>query len=109
MTDKHTAPQYSITQLNRIIEQAMVYQCACPAQVSKLLIELSLLAQYQRECLDKTPVDATVHLRIRETIASVMPEVEACLTDILTTEGWDMNTLEMPADLQKRLIDELSG
>lgn len=109
MTEKSTPTGYSVAQLNQIIEQAMVYQCACPAQVSKLLIELSLLAQYQRDCLEETSANAQVHQRIREAIAAVRPEVEACLTDILTIEGWDMGTLEMPDDLKKRMIDDLTG
>ncbi len=98
--------RFSSLQLAKILEQALLYQCACPAQVSKLLTELQQLYDYQHQCLDNTDVDVAVHRRIADTVQAITPQVEACLADILKAEGWDMDTLEMPPDLQKRLIDE---
>jgi len=98
--------RFSSEQLGKILEQAMLYQCACPAQVTRLLTEIHLLERYQQKCLDQTHTDAVVHQRIQDTLQAITPAVEACLETILHEEGWDMDSLEMPAALQKQLLDE---
>lgn len=37
----------------------------------------------------------------------MLPIAEECLAEILTLEGWNMQTLQMPAKLQKKLMDDL--
>lgn len=45
-----------------------------------------------------------VHQRIAAAVHSAHVTMEACLEDVLALEGWDRTTLEMPANLQKRLL-----
>ncbi|MFO7602268.1 MAG: hypothetical protein R6X06_00470 [Gammaproteobacteria bacterium] len=97
---------YSDAQLMHIRDQAMVYQCACPAQVCVAIDSIRSLYQQQLRCLDTTDTDRSVHERIKASAERSHAELEACLTDIIRIEGWDMATLKMPAYLQKRLIDD---
>lgn len=99
--------RFSRTQLQQILEQALIYQCACPAQVTKLVIELVQLYDYQQGCLDSTSTDSDVHRRIAGSVRTMLPIAEECLAEILTLEGWNMQTLQMPARLQKELMDDL--
>lgn len=100
--------RFSSEQLGKILEQAMLYQCACPAQVTRLLTEIHLLKRYQQTCLDQTQTDTAVHQRIYDTLQAITPTVEDCLETILCEEGWDMESLEMPEALQKQLLKEAS-
>jgi hypothetical protein len=92
---------YSREQLTWIREQAIIYQCACPAQVSKLLSEMQWLYKYQADCMNQTDVDFLVHSNIAEATKKAYPIIEQCMTDVLTLEGWDMATLTMPESLKK--------
>jgi acetyl-CoA carboxylase alpha subunit len=100
--------RFSSEQLGKILEQAMLYQCACPAQVTRLLTEIHSLERYQQQCLDQTNTDVAVHQRIAVALQTIRPEVEDCLETILCEEGWDMDSLEMPEALQKQLLEEAS-
>lgn len=100
--------RFSAEQLGKILEQAMLYQCACPAQVTRLLTEIDLLRRYQQSCLEQTHTDAVVHQRIYDTLQAITPAVEDCLETILREEGWDMERLEMPEALQQQLLKEAS-
>ena len=88
-------------QLIRILDQALVFQCACPAQVCRTLIGLREVFEYQMNCVNQTETDRNVHEAIAQATAASHAGMEACLSRILTLEGWDMNTLTMPADLRK--------
>lgn len=100
-------PKYSKERLMRIREHALLYQCACPAQVSQLLAETMALFAYQEECLKQTDTDAQVHTTIANAIELAFPILEQCLTDVLILEGWNMETLEMPELLKKRMYDSI--
>lgn len=93
--------RYSRSKLVRIIEQAMIYQCACPAQVCKALFEVRKLYDYQQACLTRSETDRTVHERIAAACERNHAELEQCLEDVLRLEGWDPETLTMPAGLDK--------
>lgn len=99
--------RYTRDQLNHIREQALIYQCACPAQVSKLISELLSLHRYQAECLNRTDVDACVHQAIARVTEEIYPRMEQCLTEVLELEGWNMETLTMPEALKKAMLNEL--
>lgn len=99
--------QYSDEQIAHVREQAAIYQCACPAQVCASIAAMRELYAYQARCMDATDVDRAVHLRIAAAADVAHAELERCLTDILNLEGWDMTTLTMPANLQKRLLESL--
>ena len=99
--------KYSKEQLMRIREQALLYQCACPAQVSQLLAETLALFAYQEECLNQSDTDARVHTAIAKATELAYPIFEQCLTDVLILEDWNMDTLEMPELLKKRMYDSI--
>ncbi|MBX3735307.1 MAG: hypothetical protein KF715_01340 [Candidatus Didemnitutus sp.] len=94
--------RYPREALRKIIEQAMVYQCACPAQVCKAIGQMRELHKYQQECLIDQGADRSVHERIALAAAKAHAELEQCLADVLRLEGWNAETLEMPSDLAKR-------
>lgn len=98
--------RFSGQQLAHIIDQALIYQCACPAQVCQALIGLHDLYEYQRECLESTDTDRAVHQRIAEAARECHQSMEACLLEILRLEEWDMATLTMPDSLRKRTAKE---
>jgi len=93
--------RFSDTQLSHIIDQSLIYQCACPAQVAKHLIGLRDLFAYQQGCLNQTDTDVAVHQRIASDAARAHSALEECLDAVLDLEQWDRQTLQMPASLQK--------
>lgn len=107
-----TPPQlqkrFSEAQLAAILEQAAIYSCACPAQLCMAINQQRELFGYQAGCLNESDTDITVHRLIAETAASNHANLEACLHKVLELEGWNMQSLEMPDNLGKRLIAELT-
>lgn len=101
--------RFSSDQLMWIREQATIYQCACPAQVSSLLSEILQVYQYQADCLNQTDTDIAVHETIAKATAAAYSIMETCLADVLTQEGWDMQTLTMPNTLTKRMLDAIES
>jgi len=91
-------PQSALISIRR---QAMIYNCACPAQVCETISHLRQLHDYQSACLDESPMDQIVHRRIAQAVEIAHREMETCLDEILRIEGWDPVTFEMPASLQK--------
>ncbi len=93
---------FDSAQISKVIDQALMYQCACPAQVCRAIFELRELHQFQMNCADDTANDRLVH----ETIAAAAEQshqlMERCLEKILEIEGWDRATLTMPASLRKK-------
>ena len=98
--------QFSAAQLAHILEQSVIYACACPAQVCKTIFQQRELFAYQSNCLNSTHTDAAVHQTIADCIRRTHVELEICLVDVLKLEGWDMVTLDMPAALQKRILKD---
>jgi hypothetical protein len=94
-------------QLTRILQQAAVYLCACPAQVCEAISQQRRLFAYQAACINSNDTDYAVHLRIAKTIQKTHAELEVCLQDVLQLEEWDMVTLTMPKKLQKRMLDSV--
>jgi hypothetical protein len=96
-------PQSALVTIRR---QAIIYNCACPAQVCETIAHLRELHDYQAKCLNESVMDQSVHHRISTAVEQAHREMEQCLTDILAIEGWDPVTLEMPANLQKRIAEQ---
>lgn len=96
--------KFSAAELIKILEQAAIYDCACPAQICKQIGSLRSLYSYQEHCLELTETDKQVHRNIAVAVRSAHATMESCLEDVLALEGWNRTTLEMPANLQKRLL-----
>jgi hypothetical protein len=100
MKDKLTI-RYTNEQLEQILEEAMIYMCACPAQVSEQLLLLRKLFDYQNSCISKGSLLAEVHRRIADSTRNAHAEMEQCLDDVLKLEGWDPQKLIMPEGLRE--------
>lgn len=101
--------KYSQDQLLSIMEQAMIYQCACPSLVTRLASDLQHLYDYQLNCMNDTNTDVKVHQHIAQATTEAYAIIEACLSNILALEGWDLNTLKMPEYLVQQQLDELEN
>jgi hypothetical protein len=99
--------QFSDEQLTGILNQAAIYMCACPAQLCQAINQQRHLFVYQAVCINGTDADYAVHRRIAECVQKIHAELELCLREVLQLEGWDMVTLEMPAALQKRMLESI--
>jgi hypothetical protein len=93
--------RFSDDQLRQITNQAMIYLCACPAQVARQILSIRELHDYQRGCAGKGALMEKVHSRIAESTVRVHAELEQCLDDVLDREGWDRATMTMPDGLRK--------
>ncbi len=94
--------QFKSSQISRVIDQALVYQCACPAQVCKSIFELRELYEYQMNCANDSVNDKLVHDTIAAAAEQAHQLMEQCLKQILEIEGWDMQNLNMPDNLKKK-------
>jgi hypothetical protein len=100
--------KFSALQLSIINDQAALYTCACPLQVSLQIASLRKLFDYQKECIDsETSSDSHVQIQVHHRIAEVTKQahqlMEQCLGDILDLEGWDRTSMEMPPGIRKRI------
>ena len=94
--------QFNPSQISRIIDQSLVFQCACPAQVCRAIFELRDLYRYQMECIGDSRNDALVHQTIADAVERSHALMEDCLTQVLRIEGWDIATLVVPESLRDK-------
>lgn len=99
--------RYDASQISKVIDQSMIFQCACPAQVCRSIFELRDLHRYQMDCLNDTNNDALVHRAIAEAVEHSHALMEDCLTRVLEIEGWDPVTLAMPEHLMAKVRKSL--
>lgn len=95
--------KYNDAQLSRVIDQALIYQCACPAQVCRAIFELRELYAYQMNCANDTANDRLVHETIAAEAKASHEGMEQCLTRVLEIEGWDPVALILPEALRKKI------
>lgn len=89
--------------LRLIIDQAITYRCACPAQVAELILKSRAVYDYETKCLEKEEDNfPETHRSIAQTVAKTHAIYEDCLNHVLEIEGWDRETLEMPEGLRKK-------
>ena len=100
---------FSDAELEKIVEEGLVYMCACPAQVADTTRKVREMYRYQADCLKEPKNDARVHTAIANTAAAIHAQLEQCMADILEIEQWDRATLTMPPHLRKRQMQELVG
>ena len=94
--------QFDAAQISKVIDQALVYQCACPAQVCRAIFELRDLYEYQMNCASDSVNDALVHQTIAAATEKSHEAMEECLRKVLEIEGWDLTTFTMPQALKKK-------
>ena len=99
--------RFNASQVSKVIDQALVYQCACPAQVCRAIFELRELHEYQTNCANDSVNDQVVHNTIALATEKAHELLEDCLARILEIEGWDTKTLNMPEKLKKKAAKDL--
>ena len=93
--------QYRDDELEAIVEEALLYMCACPGQVASEIRQLRQLIRYQRNCELAAETPSIVHQTIAEAGIQAHALMEDCLNRVLEIEGWDRQTLAMPEGLRK--------
>lgn len=101
--------RFSDLQLERIIEEAAIYMCACPGQVAAELRNLRSLYRYQHECEQQPANDHVVHRAIAEATLRAHALMEECMDKVLEIEGWDRTTLTMPEGMRRRRAELIAG
>ncbi|WP_088179459.1 hypothetical protein [Zoogloea sp. LCSB751] len=94
--------QFRDDELEKIVDEAALYMCACPGQVAAELFHLRDLIRYQRRCLESSDTAPIVHRTIADAAVQAHQLMEDCLRQVLELEGWDRETLSMPAGLRER-------
>ncbi|MBS1138827.1 MAG: hypothetical protein H6R13_280 [Proteobacteria bacterium] len=97
--------QFSDQELQQIIEEATIYMCACPAQVVVQIRGLRELFQYQLSCEIDPGNDPAVHQAIADVTVRAHAMMEDCLEQVLSMEGWDRATLQMPEGLRRKMSE----
>lgn len=100
--------KFTALQLSIINDQAALYTCACPLQVSMQITNLRKLFDYQKQCVEmdglpESDVQAQAHRKIAEATKLAHQIMERCLDEILDLEGWDRTKMEMPVGIRKRI------
>jgi hypothetical protein len=99
--------RFTEAELGKVIEQSMIYMCACPAQVADAVRKLRQLHQYQMRCIEDPQNVLAVHAAIARSTALSHSTMQDCLEQVIVLEGWDRATLEMPAGLRRRQLQEM--
>lgn len=105
--DPNYEERYSDEELGFIIEQGMIYMCACPAQVATAVRNLRTLLQYQIRCSEDPENEQKVHAAIAKSTVEAHRVMQDCLDTVIELEKWDRATLKMPEGLRKRQMQEL--
>lgn len=93
---------FNAAQISKVIDQSLIYQCACPAQVCRAIFELRELYEYQMNCTNDSANDERVHSTIAMATEKAHAVMEECLSEILEIEGWDKVSFAMPEALKKK-------
>ena len=101
--------QFSDAELVKIIDEGMIYMCACPAQLAEALHKVRQLYRYQLDCRIEPRNDSSVHDAIAESSSVAHQLLEDCLERVLQLEKWDRATLSMPPGLRLRQAEEIAG
>ncbi len=94
--------RYTDQQLEKIVEEATIYMCACPAQVAAQLRQLRELYRYQSSCALEPGNEQSVHREIATSTITAHALMEDCLEKVLRLEGWDPVSLKMPDGLRSK-------
>lgn len=99
---------FTDAEIGKVLEQAMIYMCACPAQVAASLRTVRELHRYQERCMQSPKSDRGVHGEIEKAATQAHTLLQDCLLKIIELEGWDRQTLEMPEGLRQQQLQDLT-
>lgn len=94
--------RFSDHDLEKIVEEGLIYMCACPAQVADAIRKLRALYRYQTHCINDPENALEVHQTIAHSAILAHAQLQDCLDQVLALEKWDRATLTMPANLRVR-------
>jgi len=101
--------RFSSEVVQKIIDEATIYACGCPAQVCEQIVRLRQVHEYQCQCsATASELTAESHRLIAAATASAHALLEECLDRVLTAEGWDRTTYKMPPGLRQLQADEIA-
>lgn len=103
--------KFTQEQLNEIMEQGLVRQCACPPLLTRLLSDTRYLNEYQKSCLASSPADYRVHAAIAKVTELVSGILEDYLLEVLALEGWEAGAngeVKMPRHLLELQMDAVN-
>lgn len=101
--------RFSDVELGKIVEEGLIYMCACPAQVADTIRKVRELYRYQMNCLQNSENDVAVHRAIAISAALTHSQLQDCMDEVLVLEKWDRATLQMPANLRVKQMKEISA
>jgi hypothetical protein len=101
--------RFTNAELVQIIDEGLVYMCACPAQVADAMRKLRELHRYQLNCLEDSENALAVHRAIAASTVLAHAQLQDCLDHVLDLEQWDRATLTMPEGLRQRQLKEILG
>jgi hypothetical protein len=101
--------RFTEAELGTVIEQSLLYMCACPAQVADAVRKLRELYRYQMRCMQDPENSRAVHALIAQSTIQTHAIMQDCLDAVIAQEGWDRVTLEMPVGLRKRQLQEIQS
>ncbi len=99
---------FTDAEIGKVLEQATIYMCACPAQVAATLRTVRELYRYQQRCMESPKADKAIHVEIAKAATLSHVTLQECLLRIIALEGWDRATLEMPAGLRECQLREIA-
>ena len=109
VSDDELGKRFREDELVKVRDEALIYMCACPAQVAVSIAQLRRLHEYQRECEGRRDDELGVHDRIALAVSQAHAIMENCLDEILSLEGWDRQTLAMPPGLRQLQRERVLG
>ena len=92
--------KFSERDLEKIVDEGLIYMCACPAQVAEAVRQLRTLYHYQTQCINAPENASEVHRTIANSAIQAHAQLQDCLEQVLALEKWDRATLTMPANLR---------
>jgi len=99
--------RFTDAELEHIVEQGLIYMCACPAQVAEAMRKLRELYRYQLRCQQNPDNNSTVHTAIAQSTVQAHAILQDCLDQVVLLEQWDRATLTMPENLRERQLKSM--
>lgn len=103
--------KFTDLQIEKIRSEGYIYICSCPSQVSEQVANLRRIFNYQDECLNsgESALSVKTHQLIAEATNESHKIMQQCLEDVLISEKWNLETLDMPENIRKKLASKLSN
>lgn len=102
--DEVLTVKFSKSDLEKLLDQTLIYECSCPGQVAGLLAQVRNLHRYQLECSAKDETVEQTHARFLQALDRCHTELEMALADVLENEGWNLSSLAMPDGLRRKIV-----